>query len=143
MNINLKLALTALFFCQLPLYAAPLTSTVANDPVFTQTTYIGKVFHDRNGNGYQDTNEEGIPGVRLVSVTGLLLETDGYGRFHLQQDNLQGQGDRQNIVIKLDQSSLPMGAVVTTENPRVVRSVDAMMNKLNFGIHFRVLRKRI
>jgi len=27
--------------------------------------------------------EEGIPGVRLATVEGLVIETDGYGRFHI------------------------------------------------------------
>jgi len=39
---------------------------------FDNATIIGKVFHDENNNGIQDTNEYGIPGVRLATVSGLL-----------------------------------------------------------------------
>ncbi|KAG1654005.1 tRNA pseudouridine synthase D [Nymphon striatum] len=45
--------------------AVPIVKT---DSAFQQSTMIGKVFHDRNGNGHLDSNEEGIPGVRLATV---------------------------------------------------------------------------
>ena len=117
----------------------PLSFFTANsaDHVFTQSIQLGKVFHDRNANGYQDLNEEGIPGVRLATVTGLVVETDGYGRYHIVDTNNNSTPLPQNIVIKLDHASLPQGAVLTTENPRVIRSLNAItMQKINFGIHF-------
>lgn len=138
--MNLKLRVVSslvVLLCQSQYaLAAPLLLPVSIDPVFTMSTQIGKVFHDRNGNGYQDYYEEGIPGVRLVSVTGLLIETDGYGRFHIAETSVQKLHSGQNFIIKLDTSSLPQGANLTTENPRVVRNLSASMNKINFGIQF-------
>ena len=137
MNIISKfLSLSAFLLCLLQVaQASPRLSLVSADPLFNQATLIGKVFHDRNANGYQDLNEEGIPGVRLATVTGLLIETDGYGRFHYEETSREVQGVAQNIVIKLDTSSLPQGAELTTENPRVLRSSNMGMNKLNFGVN--------
>jgi len=56
-------------------------------------------------------DEEGIPGVRLATVEGLLIETDQYGRFHL-----------------------PDGATLTTENPRVMRMTNSALNTMRFGV---------
>jgi len=44
---------------------------------------FGKVFNDVNRNGVQDNGEEGLPGVRVVTATGLAATTDQYGRFHI------------------------------------------------------------
>ncbi|MFK8016954.1 MAG: hypothetical protein AB8G17_16115 [Gammaproteobacteria bacterium] len=65
--------------------ADPATAVVQviADPDFEQTTIIGKVFADDNENGFQDEGEVGIPGVRLATVEGLLMETDAYGRYHI------------------------------------------------------------
>lgn len=106
------------------------------DPAFKQGTILGKVFHDVNQNGYQDEGETGIPGVRLATVTGLVLETDGYGRFHIPDgvtSNLPYGGKQ---LLKLDISTLPQGAKLTTENPRLVRSSMFGLNKVNFGVTF-------
>ena len=67
------------------LTAAP---KLVNDPVFSQATLIGTVFLDANLNGYLDNGETGVPGVRIATVTGLLIETDGYGRFHIPDINI-------------------------------------------------------
>lgn len=134
-SLGLYTSIVTLCFTQLA-QALPLVSPVATDTVFTQSTQIGKVFHDKNKNGMQDTNEAGIPGVRLATVTGLVVETDGYGRFHIAQDDKQSNKLTQHIVIKLDTASLPQGARLTTENPRVIRSLHSSVNKVNFGISF-------
>ena len=97
-----------------------------------QSTLIGKVFHDENGNGFQDNGETGIAGVRLATVTGLLMETDGYGRFHLA-DMEGSQGWSQNFIVKVDKASLPKGAKLTTENPRVIHGSIAL-NSISFGV---------
>lgn len=101
---------------------------------------IGKVFHDRNGNGHQDINEEGIPGVRLATVEGLLIETDGYGRYHLPDVKTGGFSSRASwnysFLLKVGKASLPDGSRFTTENPRVLRVTNFAMNKVNFGIKF-------
>ena len=78
--------------------------------------------------------EAGIPGVRLATVEGLLVETDQYGRYHLA-DIDGGRWERgRNFIIKVDPATLPEGAIFTTENPRVLRITQALMNKFNFGV---------
>ena len=79
-------------------------------------------------------DEEGIPGVRLATVSGLLIETDAHGRYHLA-DVDGGRFDRgRNFILKVDPETLPAGAVFTTENPRVVRITGGLMSRMNFGI---------
>ena len=78
--------------------------------------------------------EVGIPGVRLATVEGLLVETDQYGRYHLA-DIDGGRWERgRNFIIKVDPTTLPEGAKFTTENPRVLRITQALMSKFNFGV---------
>lgn len=128
---------TAIFLTSQTALAAPFSKT---DSFFQQSTMIGKVFHDRNGNGLQDNNEEGIPGVRLATVEGLLIETDGYGRYHIpdiKTGNLNiGASFGRNIILKIDKASLPQGARFTTENPRILRVTNTGLNRINFGIKF-------
>ena len=108
------------------------------DPVLDQSSLIGKVFHDRNGNGFQDKGEEGIPGVRLASVRGLLIETDGYGRYHIPDVDTGRRGLGKNFTLKLDTTTLPEGSRLTTENPRVLRLTGTALNKINFGVRLPV-----
>ncbi|MGL5904992.1 MAG: DUF11 domain-containing protein, partial [Cetobacterium sp.] len=78
-------------------------------------------------NGIQ---EEGIAGVRLATVEGLVMETDKYGRYHLPPVT---QEKGKNLIIKVDKATLPKGSVFTTENPRV-RHLGRVMMKFNFGV---------
>ncbi|MEB8432362.1 SpaA isopeptide-forming pilin-related protein [Cocleimonas sp. KMM 6892] len=83
-------------------------------------------------------HEEGIPGVRLATVDGLLIETDGYGRYHLPDVDGGRRGWGKNIVLKVDTATLPNGSRFTTENPRVMRLTGTSLNKINFGIQLPV-----
>ncbi|HEX8808400.1 MAG TPA: SdrD B-like domain-containing protein, partial [Xanthobacteraceae bacterium] len=56
---------------------------VVPDQTFDCTDVYGKVFNDVNRNGVQDDGENGLPGVRVVTATGLEATTDQYGRFHI------------------------------------------------------------
>jgi uncharacterized repeat protein (TIGR01451 family) len=103
------------------------------EPVFDCGEIIGKVFDDRNANGYQDEGEPGLPGVRVVTVRGKLITTDKHGRFHVACADLPDQRIGSNFIMKLDERTLPTGYRVTTENPRVVRLTAGKMTKLNFG----------
>ena len=80
-------------------------------------------------------NEEGIPGVRLATVTGLLIETDAYGRYSIPDVDAGTLGIGQNFVVKVDPSTVPQGSLFTTENPYVLRIVNTSLNKINFGVH--------
>ncbi len=138
MNANItKLSAVALLlttpFLINNLSAAPKLSI---DPAFNQTTIIGKVFFDANLNGYLDNGEVGIPGVRIATVTGLLMETDGYGRFHVSDVKTYKTSFGQNQLLKVDIHSLPQGARLTSENPRLFRSSNTVLDKINFGVTF-------
>ena len=119
---------------------SPITSNLASatvrlipDPTFDCSDIIGKVFDDKNANGYQDQGEPGIPNVRVVTARGLLVTTDAEGRFHVACAAIP-QADRgSNFVMKLDERTLPSGYRLTTENPRDVRVTRGKMVKLNFG----------
>ncbi len=112
---------------------AAATVRVVPDPAFDCSDVIGKVFDDKNLNGYQDENEKGIAGARVVTVKGLNVTSDKYGRFHLTCAVVPDETRGSNFIIKLDERSLPSGYRVTTENPRVQRATRGKMLKFNFG----------
>lgn len=139
---------------------ATATVKITPEAVFDCTDIIGKVFDDKNHNGYQDargggevtnqdifldklgklampvkpvdTSEPGLPGVRLATVNGLLITTDEYGRFHVPCAALP-KGIGSNFALKVDTRTLPLGFRMTTENPRVMRVTAGKMTKMNFG----------
>ena len=106
---------------------------IAPDPTFDCPDVIGKVFDDRNANGYEDQGEPGIPGVRMATPNGLLITSDAEGRFHVPCPMVPNPDRGSNFVMKLDTRSLPSGFRVTTENPRDVRLTRGKLVKLNFG----------
>ena len=120
---------------------ASATVRVVPDPDFDCSDVIGKVFDDKNANGYQDEGEAGIAGTRVVTARGLLATTDEHGRFHITCAVVANQDRGSNFILKLDERTLPSGYRMTTENPRVQRATRGKMLKYNFGasIH-RVVR---
>ncbi len=109
------------------------TVIVGPTPVFDCGEIIGKVFDDRNLDGYQNPGEEGIPDVRVVTVKGELITTDAHGRYHIACADIPNGQIGSNYILKLDPRSLPTGYRITTENPRVVRLTRGKLTKLNFG----------
>jgi len=120
---------------------ASATVRITPDPTFDCSDIIGKVFDDKNANGYQDEGEPGLPNVRVVTVRGLLVTSDPEGRFHIACADIPDSDRGSNFVMKLDERTLPSGYRMTTENPRDVRTTRGKLVKLNFGatIH-RVVR---
>ncbi|MET3130875.1 putative repeat protein (TIGR01451 family) [Oxalobacteraceae bacterium GrIS 1.11] len=112
---------------------ATATVRLVPDATFDCPDIIGKVFDDKNANGYQDQGEAGIAGVRLASARGLLVTTDAEGRFHVACPDIPNADRGSNFVMKLDERTLPSGYRVTTENPRDVRLTRGKVVKLNFG----------
>ncbi|MCC5779583.1 DUF11 domain-containing protein [Nitratireductor sp. B36] len=106
---------------------------VVVEAVFDCGDIIGKVFDDRNRNGYQEEEEPGLPGVRLATIKGLLLTSDAQGRFHIACADLPDQRIGTNYILKLDPRSLPSGYRLTTENPRVVRLTAGKGSEFLFG----------
>lgn len=78
--------------------------------------------------------EPGIPGVRLATVEGLLIETDAYGRYHIAGVDAGFFERGRNFIVKLDAATLPDKAELTTENPRVKRLSQGLMNRFDFGV---------
>jgi large repetitive protein len=81
-------------------------------------------------------SELGLPGVRLASPEGLVVQTDSYGRFHLEGIDAAARMRGRNFVLKLDPVSLPQGARVTTGNPLVRRLTGGLMVRFDFGVGF-------
>jgi uncharacterized repeat protein (TIGR01451 family) len=130
------------------------------EAVFDCGDVIGKVFDDRNLNGYQDGiapvdrslitdqtyygdkkgppeevlpgGEPGLAGVRLATVSGTVITTDAYGRFSVPCAELPANIGS-NFTLKLDTRTLPTGYLVTTENPRTLRLTPGTVAKMNFG----------
>ncbi len=141
---------------------AAATIRIIPEAVFDCADVIGKVFDDKNRNGYQDrddhsalTNDDvyvgkygnklsspavesepkeepGLPGVRLATVNGLLITTDEYGRFHVPCAAMP-RDIGSNFTLKVDPRSLPTGYMMTSENPRVMRLTAGKLAKMNFG----------
>ncbi|MGA7143147.1 MAG: SdrD B-like domain-containing protein, partial [Desulfobacterales bacterium] len=112
---------------------ATATVRVIPDPTFDCTDVIGKVFDDRNLNGHQDKGEKGLPGVRVVTVRGLIATSDKYGRFHITCAAVPDEDRGSNFILKLDERTLPSGYRMTTENPRVQRATRGKMLRFDFG----------
>ncbi|MGW8248521.1 MAG: isopeptide-forming domain-containing fimbrial protein, partial [Acidiferrobacterales bacterium] len=113
---------------------ATATVRVVPDPMTDCSDVIGRVFDDRNGNGYQDAGEPGVAGARVATVNGLLTTTDKHGRYHIACAAVPSRERGSNFILKLDTHSLPSGYRVTTENPRVQRLTRGQMAKINFGV---------
>jgi uncharacterized repeat protein (TIGR01451 family)/fimbrial isopeptide formation D2 family protein len=112
---------------------AAATVRVIPDADFDCTDIIGKVFDDANANGYPDTGEKGLPGVRTVTARGLIATTDEYGRFHITCAAVPDEDRGSNFILKLDDRTLPTGYRVTRENPQVKRATRGKMLRFNFG----------
>lgn len=113
---------------------AEATVRITPDEVFDCSEVIGKVFDDKNRNGIQDEGEDGLPGVRVATVKGLLVTTDEFGRYHIACAATPKPGIGSNFILKLDDRTLPTGYMVTTENPRVMRLTQGKMSQIDFGV---------
>ncbi len=79
-------------------------------------------------------DERGIPGVRIASVEGLLIETDQYGRYHLAGVSGGAWERGRNFILKVDPSTLPAGAEFTTDNPLLRRITPGVPVRFDFGV---------
>lgn len=102
--------------------------TVTMDPLFDLGTIIGKVFEDRNGDGWQDEGETGIADAIVVLDDGTRITTDAYGRYHIPAV-LPG-----HRLVKLDRGSLPAGAGVVGDGTIIVSVTPGLLVKANFRV---------
>nr|AFP55393.1 conserved hypothetical protein [Sulfitobacter guttiformis] len=140
-------------------------AAVRVDPehVFDCSDVIGRVFNDRNGNGYQDgpgtlaepiIDDSYVGGGKFGKLDAIPQREDqsepGLAGVRLvTPDGILITTDEHgryslpcaalprnigsNFMLKLDTRTLPTGFNVTTENPRVVRLTAGKFAKLNFG----------
>jgi uncharacterized repeat protein (TIGR01451 family) len=106
---------------------------VVPDQTFDCTDVYGKVFNDINRNGVQDNGENGLPGVRVVTVQGLEAITDPYGRFHITCAITPNEGRGSNFVLKLDDRTLPSGFRMSTDQVQIKRATRGKALKFDFG----------
>ena len=71
--------------------------------------------------GNAGVDERGIPGVRIASVEGLLMETDPFGRYHVIGID-GGRWERgRNFILKGRSGHAAAGRTFTTDNPLLRR----------------------
>lgn len=104
------------------------------DPDFEASRIFGKVFEDTNENGIQDENEAGLAGVRLITTGGVIMETDSFGRYHLDDLDPGWNARGSQFLIRLDEASLPANAWLSTPNPLIKRMTPALPVQFNFGV---------
>ncbi|MEL7311652.1 MAG: OmpA family protein [Pseudomonadota bacterium] len=78
--------------------------------------------------------EPGIAGVRLATVEGLVIETDAEGRYHIAAVDGGFLERGRNFIVKVDPATLPRDSEFTTENPRVKRITQGLLNQFDFGV---------
>lgn len=84
--------------------------------------------------GNAGIEERGVPGVRIATVEGLLIETDQFGRYHLAGLS-GGTWERgRNVVLKVDPSTLPAGTSMTTDNPLLRRVTPGVPVRFDWGV---------
>jgi hypothetical protein len=112
---------------------AEATVRLVPDPTFDCSDVTGKVFDDLNRNGYQDGDETGLPGVRLVTARGLAATTDNDGRYHITCAIVPNEYRGSEFVLKLDDRTLPSGFRSSTRPVQIQRATRGKALKINFG----------
>ncbi|MGH8036289.1 MAG: SdrD B-like domain-containing protein [Stenotrophomonas sp.] len=124
--------------CIDPVAIAPLPGSLASNHaeyrvrvtggVFTdQACVLGKVFMDCNNNHVQNLEELGIPGVRLYFSDGTWVISDSEGKY--SHCGLPPQSH----TLKVDASTLPVGAHLTTSSNRNLGDADSLFLDLKNG----------
>jgi len=112
---------------------ATATVRVVADQTFDCTDVFGKVFDDVNRNGYQDSGEKGLPGVRVLTAQGLAAKTDEYGRFHITCALTPNEIRGSNFELKLDDRALPSGYRLSTDQVQIKHATAGKALKFDFG----------
>ena len=79
-------------------------------------------------------HEEGIPGVKLSTLDGLIVTTDKFGRYHIEDIPIESVRGN-NFIVKVDPVTLPYGSKFTTPNP-LLKRIGHVMQKYNFGVKY-------
>ena len=102
--------------------------TIVADPLFDEGTILGKVFDDRNENGFQDKGEYGVPGVKLATEQGIVVVTDPHGRYHIPAIR-PGRH-----IVKIDGHTLPQATKFVSEESVLIKSTEGIMSVVNFAV---------
>ena len=132
-RINAAVARSGLTAAEISNRAQAIVSIVPS-AIFDCAEIIGKVFDDRNGDGYQDKDEPGIPAARVATVNGQLVTADEYGRYHITCAAVPEAQIGSNFVLKLDTRTIPAGYAPTSDNPQSIRLTRGKISELNFGV---------
>jgi len=112
---------------------AEATVRIVPDPTFDCTDVTGKVFNDADRNGYQNGDEGGLAGVRVVTARGLAATTDAHGRYHFTCAITPHESRGSNFVLKLDDRTLPSGYRTSTRPVQIQRATRGKALRINFG----------
>lgn len=101
---------------------------IVSGGVFTdEGCVVGKIFMDCNVNHVQDREELGIPGVRMYFEDGTWMVSDSEGKY-----SYCGLPPRSHT-LKVDPSTLPVGARLTTSSNRNLGDADSLFIDLKNG----------
>ncbi|MDR7067351.1 putative repeat protein (TIGR01451 family) [Pseudoxanthomonas japonensis] len=84
--------------------------------------------------GNAGIDERGVPGVRIATVEGVLIETDQFGRYHLVGVSGGAWARGRNLIMKVDPSTLPAGTRMTTDNPLLRRVTPGVPVRFDWGV---------
>ena len=93
----------------------------------TDACVVGVIFADRNGNGLQDAGEPGVPDVELHFEEGTSLVSDLEGKY-----SYCGLTPTTHV-LKVDWTTLPAGARLTTSSNRNAGDAGSLFVDLKFG----------
>ena len=132
-RINTAVARSGVTAAEISNRAQAIVSIVPS-AIFDCAEIIGKVFDDKDGDGYQDNGEPGIPAARVATVNGQLVTADEYGRYHITCAAVPDAQIGSNFVLKLDTRTITEGYAPTSDNPQSIRLTRGKISELNFGV---------
>lgn len=126
---NVAIAIDACDVCAIS-PAASVLLEIDSDPIFDLGTIIGKVFHDLDGDGWQDNGETGIGGAMVALDNGVYALTDVHGRYHFPAVE---PGQR---MVKLNVAAIAGNATTTGRDKQVLSVTPGLLAKANFGVSY-------
>ncbi len=104
--------------------------TVEESALLARGAILGRVFEDRDRDGFQDRDEPGLFGATVALDDGTSVMTDADGLFHVPEVDA---GQR---LLKLDVARLPYPATPTTDVATIARVTGGLMTSVRFGVAF-------
>ncbi len=104
--------------------------TAEESALLARGTILGRVFEDRDRDGFQDRDEPGLFGATVALDDGTTVMTDADGLFHVPEVDT---GQR---LLKLDMARLPYPAIPTTDVSAIARVSGGLITSVRFGVAF-------